>query len=161
MNSYILDLLDRRCLWKKALLLGLLSLFLCPSALFAHAAFRPMIKNYGAYKTLEPGLKAQLKALVGHVPRDVEDARIIRPMAGRTILSLSVVLPLNHEDELDEMLIELSKPGQARYQKFLSQEEFILRYAPTQEQVSSTKANMESKGFIIEKTDPNRLILHV
>jgi hypothetical protein len=101
-----------------------ISLLISPM-LFAADFLRPKIKNYGHYMSVSESLKNTLHPLYGHVPNDVNRARVVAPMDGERLLKLSVVLPLNNEDDLDELILDNLDAHSAHHKKFLSHEEFV------------------------------------
>lgn len=136
-------------------------LALPPRLIFGTGIFSPIIHNYGNYKEVSSSPNLSLQPLVGHVPPDINNATKLSAVEADQILSLSIVLPLNFEDELDQKLLDLSNPRSPSYRQFLSQDEFIARYAPTEEEKNAVQAYLEDNGFQVLAVDPNRLIMHV
>lgn len=134
---------------------------LLPNLIFGAGIFSPIIRNYGHYKEVQSSPDLRLEPLVGHVPPDINDSTQLSAVAGNHVLNLSIVLPLNFEDELDQKLLDLSNPKSPYYRQFLSQDEFVARYAPTEEEKNAVQAYLEDNGFRVFSVDPNRLILHV
>jgi kumamolisin len=137
-------------------------LFLLALATFtvsAEALFQPKIINHGSYKALNH--TKNLSALFGHVPPDVADATEVRPMDEDAVLTLLIVLPLNNEEELDQLLVDLTNPNSIHYQNYLTQDEFLHRYAPNVAQVDSAVSILSGYGFTFISSEPNRLFFRV
>src|SRR5580704_2080738 len=96
----------------------LIVLVLFPQIVFG-ALFTPLINNEGPYKQYSLSDQQNLRPLFGHVPADVKNARQIGPVDESLLLSLSIVLPLNHEEELDNRLVDITNPISPRYQQYL------------------------------------------
>ncbi|HXW53303.1 MAG TPA: protease pro-enzyme activation domain-containing protein, partial [Myxococcota bacterium] len=126
---------------------------------FAQSFLKPHIVNHGDYKIESSASQVPLRPLYGHVPFDVGNAREVAPVEGHKILNLSIVLELNNEEELDRFLIDAVSPHNGAYQKFLSQEEFIEKYAPRIEHVESVIQHLTDRGIRPESVEPNRLIV--
>lgn len=128
-----------------------------PQLVFGSEVFQPHFQNYGHYLT-EKSSETRF-ALYGHVPPDVNQSTKKQAMNQDKILTLSIVLALNNENELDLRLSSITNPSSPDYQHYMTQAEFINHYSPTAEQVELTKKYLEHKGMLIESTAPNRLII--
>ncbi len=116
--------------------------------------------NVGQYQALLPG-SLPLQQIMGVVPPAVRDARKLKTVETDKVLSLTIALKLNEEDELEELLQDLYDPNSSKYHQFLTQDQFANRFSPTLEQVASVKKFMESNGMEVESVDPNRLLIQV
>ncbi|MFC5472958.1 S53 family peptidase [Paraherbaspirillum soli] len=69
-----------------------------------------------------------------------------------------VVLSLNlrNEAQLDQFLQELHQPGSASYGKYLTPEQFVAQYAPTEKQVAAVVAHLRQAGFVNIQVAKNR-----
>ncbi len=96
---------------------------------------------------------------MSHIPKAA------RSFADRGLLSKTKVLPvtislaLNHEDELDQRILEVYTPGAAAYRKFVTPEEFRARYAPTQEQIDQAQAYLAASGITDLKVNANGYLI--
>ena len=133
---------------------------LVPQLVFAGGMFTPRIQNHGTYKPTTVLSTAQLEPLFGHVPVEVNTSTKLAPMDRDNVLSLSIMLPLNNEAELELGLMEVTNPKSPYYGHFLSHEEFVNRYAPTTSQVSAVESHLKAHGMRIDYIDANRLIIH-
>lgn len=128
-----------------------------PQLVFGSQVFQPHFQNYGHYLTNKSSETRY--SLYGHVPPDVNHSTKKQALNKDKILTLSIVLSLNNEQELDERLSSITNPLRPDYQHYMTQAEFINNYSPTAEQVELTKKYLEHKGMHIESTAPNRLII--
>ncbi len=64
-------------------------------------------------------------------------------------LQLDIVLPLSDQAGLDEFLIDLNNPASASYRQFLTPQEFIARFGPTQEQYDAVLAFAKANGLTV------------
>lgn len=138
-----------------------LVLTLVPQIVFGANFFTPRIQNYGSYKPVNHLQQAELRPLFGHVPADVNNSTKLEPVEKHKVLKLSITLPLNNEEELDSRLIELTNPNSPHYRQFLSDADYVARYAPTIEQVEAAQSYLVANGLTAESVDANRLIIHV
>jgi kumamolisin len=131
---------------KTFLLLALLQMLV-------YAPTAPLIKNHGTHKL------SSLRPLSGHVLAASQAATHLGPVAGNATLALSVVLALNNEEELDRRLAAITDPASPHYRCFMTQDEFLAKYAPTAEQVQKAHAHLEGHGLQVVSVAPNRLVL--
>lgn len=131
-----------------------------PYLLFAHSFLTPQIKNHGTYKSEFHNLEVY-RPLLGHVPADVVSAKRIALMDEESTLKLSIVLSLNDEASLDEYLVDIHSPNNHRFGHHLGQDEFMARFAPTDDQVDLVVSYLSHNGLFVESIEPNRLIIKV
>lgn len=132
-----------------------------PYLLFGNSFLTPQIKNHGSYKLVTAHESQSLKPLLGHVPADVGRASRIAPVNESDVLKLSVVLTLNNEAELNEFLADITSPNSHMYGHFLEQNDFMARFAPTEDQVKWVSSYLSQNGITIESVEPNRMIIKV
>jgi len=134
-------------------------LLLLPQALLGSNFWTPRIHNHGAYKA--SAVRDNIRPLYGHVPKEIHAATRLSAMDVNSELSLSVVLPLNNESELDILLQDMVNQTNIAHRKFLSQEDFLARYAPTKDQVRAVTTYLKAQGITTTSVAKNRLILRV
>jgi len=132
-----------------------------PQFLLAVGFLNPRIQNYGSYKPIFSHEEAKLRPLFGHVPPDVRHANKVAPVDGSEILKLSIVFPFNNEEELHEVLLDITNPTSENYRQFLNQDDFIEKYGPTLEQLDLVATYFYDRGLYLEGIEPNRLIIKV
>lgn len=100
--------------------------------------------------------------LSGHIPdKVVNQAIFMNRLEGSTRVPMSFVLPLRNQKKLTKFLEHLTDPRHPHYRKYLTTEEFIEQFAPTQEDHDEVVAYAESLGLRVDKTHPNRILVSV
>lgn len=98
----------------------------------------------------------------GHIPdKIIALSDRIGPVSDDADIPLAINLPLRHVDELNALLKSLYDPKDPLYGHYLSTDEFITRFAPTQEDYDAVAAYAETKGFKITGRVPNRTLLKI
>jgi subtilase family serine protease len=103
----------------------------------------------------------QTKILPGHVPAEAVKARAIQRLDRATNLSLSVGLPLRNREALTNLLDQLYDPGSTNYHRFVSPEEFTAQFGPTEAEYARVLSFLQTNGFAVAGTHPNRVVLDV
>jgi kumamolisin len=127
----------------------------------SNSGSKAVVKNYGEYKTV--GLSASvdtLRSLSGHVPPAILHSQKITSLDAEQNLSFSVSMPLNNEDQLDRFLQDLNDPESTQFHQYLSPDEFLEKYGPTEDQVMQTKSLLVANGMDITRVDPHRRVIH-
>jgi kumamolisin len=101
--------------------------------------------------------------LSGHVPnKAVSEAAFLKTLDTESQVPLTFILPLRNKEELEELVQRIYDPmDQEHYGKYLSSEEFVERFAPTQEDYDHIVAYIKSLGLAVTKTHGNRTLLNV
>ena len=102
---------------------------------------------------------APLKKLQNHLSSNLSALSDEGRVDGDTPLSVSIALSLNHETELNQLLHDLYDPLSPNYHHFLSSNEFLERYAPTQNQVNQVKDFLISHHVPALSVSDNRLLI--
>lgn len=97
---------------------------------------------------------------LSHVPPAFRDYSDEGRLADESELDVSVALPLNHEDELDERIAEVYQAGNPQFHHFLKPEEFRVRYAPTSAQVAATQQYLTSHGLTASDVAGGGYLIH-
>lgn len=71
-----------------------------------------------------------------------------------------IMLQLRNQNELTNKINSLYDPGSAQFRKYMTVTEFMDRYAPTDATVNEVKSWLTSKGFKIDRTAKNRLLIN-
>ena len=90
-----------------------------------------------------------------HIPAKVAEYADQGKLEGSTVLPVTVALSLNNEDELDQRLAEMYRPGSESFHQFITPEEFRARYAPTTGQIEEAKAFLSQHGMIVSGVSSN------
>ena len=97
--------------------------------------------------------------LEGHVPAVVASSPREGDVPDSTTLRLAIGLPFRNQEELQNLLKELSDPHSPQYRHFLTPEQFTERFGPTQEDYQAVIQFAQLMGLKVEKTYSNRDIL--
>jgi kumamolisin len=82
------------------------------------------------------------------------------PLDARTAttpISITIALKLPHLEEAEKLLEALYKPGDPQFHQFLTAEEFVTRFAPTDADVAKVIAALAKYGLKTEKTTATTL----
>jgi kumamolisin len=101
------------------------------------------------------------KVLVGHIPNAVKKMADEGKIDESQMLSVTIALQLQNQDELNQKLIDLYNPKSSSYHQFLTPAEFNARYAPTAEQVAQEVSRLEAQGIQVKSVSDNRLLIKV
>jgi subtilase family serine protease len=99
--------------------------------------------------------------LTGHVPHAVADSRVVTRLAGTSRLNLAIGLPLRNQNELDELLAQLSDQASPNFGHYLSAEQFAAEFGPTEEDYQAVIQFARENGLAVTGTHPNRVLLDV
>ena len=86
--------------------------------------------------------------LVGHLPAN-QSMRIV------------LVLPLRNQPALDSLLRDLYDPASPSFRQWLTVEQFTDRFGPTQADYDALRQFVESHGFTVVASSPNRVNMDV
>ncbi len=82
-------------------------------------------------------------------------------LAGTSRLNLAIGLPLRNQNELDELLAQLSDPASPNFGRYLSAEQFAAEFGPTEEDYKAVIQFARENGLVVTGTHPNRVLLDV
>ena len=82
-------------------------------------------------------------------------------MSREARLNLAIGLPLRNQEALERLLREVSDPESPNYRKYLTSEQFVERFGPTEGDYGAVIAFAESHGLTVSATHPNRMIVDV
>jgi len=109
--------------------------------------------------TIAHGSPSGQKGLLGHVPQAVKTAKKIGPVESNKLIDFTVALEWNNPKELDHFLKELNDPASPSYKKYLEQEEFQARFAPTENQLESVKNFLNSNNLKVKSVASNHILV--
>lgn len=101
------------------------------------------------------------RALTGHVPLATKSAALVGDLPPTSELRLAIGLPLHDRPGLEDFLRQLYDPTSTNYQRYLSVEQFVARFGPTESDYAKTAAFASSHQLSITASHRNRLILDV
>jgi subtilase family serine protease len=103
----------------------------------------------------------ELRPLRGHIPQAVAESKAIRPLPTETKMNLAIGLPLRNQEELDELLLQLTDPASPSFQHYLTAEQFTARYGPSEQDYQKLIAFAVTHGLQVTGTHPNRMVLDI
>lgn len=120
---------------------------------------------FTASLTLHMGIASAASSvrLSGHVPaKAVADAVLLKHVDAATHVPVTFVLPLRNQDVLEKLIQRIYDPtDQQYYGKYLTSQEFIELFAPTQEDYDQVIAYAENLGLTVTGHHSNRTLLNV
>jgi len=101
--------------------------------------------------------------LSGHVPSEaIVNATLLENLDANMSLPFTFTLPLRNQNALEDLIQRLYDPSDhEHYGNYLTSEEFIERFAPTQEDYNLAIAYAKKIGLNITGKHPNRTLLNV
>jgi hypothetical protein len=100
--------------------------------------------------------------LSGHIPEAVNRLSLTGTALPPTQrLNLAIGLPLRNEQELDALLTQLYDPSSPNYHRYLTPEQFTVRFGPTEHDYQSLINFAKANGLTVTVTHPNRVLLDV
>jgi subtilase family serine protease len=88
-------------------------------------------------------------------------ARLLGRLAADTPLHFALTLPLRHQAALDTLLRRQYTPGDALYGHFVTSDEFVEQFGPTEEDYQAVAAWAQSQGLVVTGTHAGRTVLDV
>jgi subtilase family serine protease len=102
-----------------------------------------------------------MKTLHGHVPAAVAHLTKTGDVASTNKLHLAIGVELRNQAALDDLVNQVSDPSSPNYQHYLSRDEFVGHFAPTEADYQSVIDFAKSQGLTVVKTSPNRMLVEV
>ena len=99
--------------------------------------------------------------LVGNVAPALMQAQYLGHHDPTSILRVTVALKLRNAVQLQQFLEAVQDPTSSEYHQFLTPQQFTAMYDPTQAQVSTVVAYLESQGLHVTDVTSDNLIIHV
>lgn len=101
--------------------------------------------------------------LSGHVPdKAIAKATFLGNLEPSVQVPITFVLPLRDNEVLEDLIHRIYDPAdQEHFGKYLTSEEFIKRFAPSQEDYDKVIAYAKSAGLAVTGIHPNRTLLNV
>jgi hypothetical protein len=88
-------------------------------------------------------------------------AQVAGQVPSSQTLRFGLTLPLRNVAGLQALLKAQQTPGNPLYRQFLSREQFLDRFGPTQADYERVLAYAAAKGFTVQRTFANRLLVNV
>lgn len=106
--------------------------------------------------------KAPSVRLTNHVPvQAMKSAAFLKHVESNAQVPITFVLPLRNQEELQDVIDRIYDPSnEEHYGRYLSSDEFIERFAPTQEDYDQVVAYAKSLGLTVRGLHTNRILLN-
>lgn len=100
--------------------------------------------------------------LPNHVPTNaVNNSTLLQRVETSARIPITYVMPLRNQDELAELIKRIHDPSDQLYGNYLTTDEFMQRFAPTQEDYNKVVAHAQNMGLSVDALHPNRILLNV
>jgi subtilase family serine protease len=103
----------------------------------------------------------ELQSRKGHVPPAVKVLKPISSVAGTKRIDLAIGLPLRDRGALTKLLEQLYDPASPLYRQFLTPEQFVQRFGPTEQDYQVVVNFAKSNHLALTGTHANRLLIDV
>ncbi len=123
-----------------ALLATLLSLVVCGSAQSANSV------NY---------------LIPNNTPGFIKNAQDTGPVDPNTIISVTVWLQLQHENQLDQLVAQVHQKGSPNYHKWITQNQFNAQFGPTAQELNAVQNYLSAKNLTVLAVAENNMYVKV
>ena len=114
--------------------------------------------GHGPTRAAEP--RVSLASHAALAP-SLRGARVLGRLEAGTPIHLALTLPLRNQAALDNLLRRQYTPGDPLYGHFLTSDEFVARFGPTEEDYEAVAAWAQSQGLTVTGTHAGRTVLDV
>jgi subtilase family serine protease len=83
--------------------------------------------------------------------------RYVSDAASTETVSLQVHLKMRNEDQARAQLLAIDDPDSATFGQYMSEDDFVAQYAPTESDVAAVRAHLEKHGLTIGEIPSNRM----
>jgi len=90
--------------------------------------------------------------LPGHIPPLLAQAKLLHPTDPARQLQLSISFALRNQAALDELLREQQDPNSPNYHKYLTPQEFQVRFGPTPAMIAQVQQFLTAQGLQVQPT---------
>ena len=101
------------------------------------------------------------RQLTGHVPAVVSRLTSTSRVASTNHIHLAIGLPLRNQEGLNALLAQIYDPTSSNYHHYLTPDEFVTQFGPTEADYQSVLNFAKTNGFTVTATTQNRTILDV
>jgi kumamolisin len=106
-------------------------------------------------------ISAAKYVITGHTPAILRIAKFIGRINPNRQVEVVVGLKLRNEKQLDQLLDRQSDPASADFRKFLSTDEFIAQYSPTDEDVAKVTDYLKQQHLTVVDVSKNKVLVRV
>jgi Pro-kumamolisin, activation domain len=113
-----------------------------------------------ALSSAQSGISQQRRALPTHLAAPATEPAV-GPVQTEQSIRFGLTLPLRSRAALEALLQEQRDPSSPHYRQYLTAQQFLQQYGPTQADYDSVIAFAKSQGFTVTHTYANRLLVNV
>jgi subtilase family serine protease len=113
-----------------------------------------------ALSSAQSGIAQQRRALPTHLAAPATEPAVA-PVQTEQSIRFGLTLPLRNRAALEARLQEQRDPSSPHYRQYLTAQQFLQQYGPTQADYDSVVAFAKSQGFTVTHTYANRLLVNV
>ena len=88
-------------------------------------------------------------------------AQAVAPLPGQQVIRFGLTLPLRSPAALQALILEQKDPKSPHYHQYLSRQQFVDQFSPTQADYESVLSFAKAQGFTVTRTFANRLLVNV
>ena len=114
---------------------------------------------------LAPARAGETQQLTGHVPAAIAKLNLqplgVPPSTNRLHLAIGLPLCCNHAPNSDALLEQIGDPTSPNFRHYLSTEQFIDRFGPTEKDYEALVSFASAHGFTVSARHSNRALLSV
>lgn len=97
--------------------------------------------------------------LVGELPKALSNGTVLGPVDTTQPLDVTFVLRLTNQQGLTDLLTRQNDPKSPDYHKYLTPDQFVAQFAPTQASVDAATTFLKNAGFQIKGVSSNRMLI--
>ena len=106
------------------------------------------------------GLAQQRHALPTQLAAPAQEP-VVGPAPSTQPVHFGLTLPLHNTAALHALLLAQQNPKSPQYHQYLSRQQFLAQFGPTQAEYDQVVAYAQAQGFTVTRTFSNRLLLNV
>ncbi|MBI4532671.1 MAG: S8/S53 family peptidase, partial [Candidatus Melainabacteria bacterium] len=114
---------------------------------------------WSLYKQINLKTFAQAHTLTAVTPSPSGKTQLLRRMDANYRMEIVVGLCLRNGVELDALIKRQADPGSPYFRRYLSPQEFVARFSPSQADHDLVVEYLTSNGLVVSQSAPNRLIV--
>src|SRR5258708_12888756 len=113
-----------------------------------------------ALSSAPSGVAQQRRALPTHLAAPATEPAVA-PVQTEQSIRFGLTLPLRNRAALEARLQEQRDPSSPHYRQYLTAQQFLQQYGPTQADYNNVAPFAKSQGFTVTHTYANRLLVNV
>ena len=115
--------------------------------------------SFVSFRLIAQASSSQRVGLDGQTVPLISHSTLLGAANGQQQLNLSVGLQLRNQQELENLLSNMYRPGSSLYHHFLTPQQFADEFGPTADQQQQVVAFLRSQGFTVSNVSSNGLLI--